>query len=365
MDASSLLSIAQLLLVAIFAFVVVNLYLVFKLKDIDPFKNWNPDRINGNIMLLFIVVALPAAFISTYAWKDTFTLLMHPASEHGVEIDRMHINTIVVAVLVSVVTNVLLFYFAFRYSYKEDRKALYYPHNNRLEIIWTVVPAVVLTVLVFDGVNVWHDIWKELPEDMEVTNIEVNGKQFGWTVRYPGSDLEFGETSIGYINDATGNTLGFNKDDKRGYDDLVVNELYLPVNKMVHVDIKSRDVLHSMTLAHFRVKMDAVPGMPTYFNFKPTKTTAQMRDERKDPDFDYEMSCQQICGSAHWNMRLKVTVVEEAEYNEWLAKQTTFAKQYEELNGVSFAGTDVTPEAAEPKEETETQEEATEEVAMK
>jgi len=365
MGAQELLNISQVLLGVIFLFVIVNLVLVFRLKDIDPFRKWNPDSINGALMMMFFVVFLPLGIVGALNYGDTYTLLLDPASEHGAEIDRMQKNTFVVAILVSVITNLLLFYFSWRYSHKKDKKALYYPHNNRLEIIWTAVPAVVLTLLVFDGVGVWHEIWKKLPEDMAVENIEVNGKQFGWTVRYPGADGEYGETNIGFINEATGNGLGFNKEDNKGYDDLVVQELHLPVNKMVHIDIKSRDVLHSMTLAQFRVKMDAVPGMPTYFNFKPTVTTAEMRERKGDPDFNYEMSCQQICGGGHWNMRLIVVVEEEEEYQKWLAQQQTFADFYKDLNGVDLIaqyGGEKADEEATPEEQTN--EVATEEVAM-
>ncbi|MCI4668639.1 MAG: cytochrome c oxidase subunit II [Bacteroidia bacterium] len=371
MDAAALLNISQVLLIAILVFVAINLYLVFRLKDIDPFRKWDPDKINGTLFLLFFVVGLPVSIVATMNWSDTFTLLIHPASEHGAEIDRMHINTMIVAILVSVVTNLILFYFSWRYRYDKDNKALYYPHNNRLEIIWTAVPAVVLTLLVFDGVGVWHDIWKEIPEDQEVVNIEVNGKQFGWTARYPGEDLTFGETNIGFISEADGNALGFNKEDEKGFDDLVVQELHLPVNKLVHIDIKSRDVLHSMTLAHFRVKMDAVPGMPTYFNFTPTITTDSMRTLKQNPDFNYEMSCQQICGGGHWNMRLIVVVESEEDYNKWLKEQKTFAQFYKELNGVDLIAqangeTETTEPSSEDGEgaEGENETEATGEVAM-
>ncbi|MEL6847488.1 MAG: cytochrome c oxidase subunit II, partial [Bacteroidota bacterium] len=226
--------------------------------------------------------------------------------------------------------NFLLFYFAWRYRAKRGRKALFYPHNNRLEVIWTAVPAVVLTLLVFDGVNVWHDIWEDPPAD--AIEIEVNGKQFGWTYRYPGADMQYGETSVGFMNDASGNELGFNFRDRNGHDDIVssgaIDTIYFPVNKTVNLTIKSRDVLHSATLAHFRVKMDAVPGMPTRFTFKPILTTEEMRKQTGNPKFNYEMSCQQICGGGHWNMRRVIKVVEYDEYQSWLTKQTPFFTQW-------------------------------------
>jgi len=323
MDAQSLIDIAQILLVAIFLMVSVNLYLVFRLKDIDPFAKWNPNVINANLFMLFLIVGLAAAFISTNAWSHKMTLMMNPASEHGVEIDRMMYNTMYVAVFVTILTNILLFYYSWRYRYREGRKALYYPHNNRLEVIWTVVPAVVLTLLVFDGVGVWHDIMRDLPEEKlaKAVHVEVNGKQFAWTVRYPGDDNQYGDAHVSYINEATGNDIGVNYEDPKSHDDLIVQEIHLPVGRDVQLRIRSRDVLHSATLAHFRVKMDAVPGMPTSFHFKPMVTTKEMREKTGNPEFNYEMSCQQICGGGHWNMRRVVVVETEAEYQAWLKEQ--------------------------------------------
>ncbi|RMG75005.1 MAG: cytochrome c oxidase subunit II [Bacteroidetes bacterium] len=333
MDGTTLISVAQVFLGIILLLVSLNLYLILRLKEIDPFGSWNPNKINAGLFMVFLVGGLIAAYASTQAWSEHLIFFQPAVSEHGLEIDRMMRNTMGIALFVTVLTNILLFYYAWRYQAKPGRKALYYPHNNRLEVVWTVVPAVVLTLLVFDGVGVWHNIMDEAPEDS--IQIEVNGKQFDWTVRYPGADMEYGETHVSFIDEISTNTLGFNFEDKRGHDDLVVREIHVPVNKDVNMTIRSRDVLHSATLAHFRVKMDAVPGMPTSFHFKPLVTTAEMRQRTGNPDFNYEMSCQQICGGGHWNMRLVVVVESEAEYNAWIAQQQPFYAQWQEMNGAN------------------------------
>lgn len=336
MDPQSMITLAQVLLGAILLLVAVNLYLVFRLRDIDPFAKWNPNTINPALFLAFFVFGMIMVFVLQNVYKEYMTLTYNPASEHGEKIDDMFWITMYVSIFVVVVTNSLLFWYAWYYRGKPGRKAVHYSHNNRLEIFWTAIPAVVLTILVFRGVIVWHDIMQEAPED--AVQLEVNGKQFAWTVRYPGADLEFGTTSVQYIDDGTGNDIGFNFEDRRGHDDLITNEIHLPVGKPVLLNIKSRDVLHSATLPHFRVKMDAVPGMPTSFWFTPTKTTKEMREIRGDEDFDYEMSCQQICGSAHWNMRRVVVVETEAEFNNWLRKQKPFYATWKEVTGGSTGG---------------------------
>ncbi|WNJ16604.1 cytochrome c oxidase subunit II [Pontibacter sp. G13] len=354
MDGSSLINLAQVLLVLILVLVSANMYLIFRLKDIDPFKRWNPHNINGGALMVFFIVGLIAATWSSIAWADKFILVNDSASVHGDDLDQMFWITMAIALFVTIVTNALLFYYSWKYRYNPKRKALYYPHNNTLELAWTLVPAVVLTLLIFRGVIVWHSIM-DMPDKAEINEIranggkfvefEVNGRQFAWDVRYPGIDLEYGQTNVAYIDEGAGNVLGFNFEDKKGLDDVITDEIWLPVDVPVKMTIRSRDVLHSATLAHFRVKMDAVPGMPTFFYFTPQETTAERREKTGDDKFDYEMSCQQICGGGHWNMRRKVVVVEWDEYQEWLAKQKPLYDVYKELNGLTDAGVDGTAES--------------------
>lgn len=329
----SVLGAAQVLLGVIFVLVSINLYLIFRLKDIDPFSKWDRNAINGALFMVFLVVGFIAAAWSSAAYSDQMMLVNDPASAHGVEIDRMFWRTMYVALFVTIITNVLLFYFAWKYRGKEGKKAYYYSHNNLVEIIWTAVPAVVLTALIVDGIIVWNDIMGDPPED--AIQVELTGEQFAWNIRYPGADTYFGETHVSYIDLGTSNSLGFNWDDENSYDDLVTQELHLPVDRDINLLIRSKDVLHSATLAHFRVKMDAVPGMTTTFNFKPTVTTEEMRKITGNPDFNYEMSCQQICGRAHYSMKKIVVVEPYADYVKWLSSQKPARKSWEEANGIT------------------------------
>ncbi|MFK7973060.1 MAG: cytochrome c oxidase subunit II [Bacteroidia bacterium] len=335
MEIQSIISITQLLLLAILALVGYNLYMVFKLKDIDPFKNLNPNKINGILFLLFLIFGLIAAVWSTSAWADLFMFGKDAASEHGVWIDKMYNRTMAVSVLVVLVTNTLLFWFAFRYYGKPGRKALYYPHNNKLELIWTVVPAIVMAWLIADGVRNWHKIMDPSDEiKAESLNLEFYARQFDWTIRYPGADGQLGQAHVKYIDNDKGNSIGLNFQDEETRDDIIVTEIHVPVDQPICMNIRSQDVLHSATLAHFRVKMDAVPGMPTKFYFTPKITTKKMREMKDNPDFVYELSCQQICGSAHYNMRRVLVVETQEEYDEWLKAQRPFYQTYLEINGL-------------------------------
>ena len=357
MEIQSLISITQLLLLGILALVGYNLYMVFKLKDIDPFKKINANKANGTLFLLFLVVGLIAAVWSTSAWYPLFMFGKDSASEHGEWIDTMWNRGMAVCIFVVVVTNTALFWFAYKYR-GQGQKAVFISHDNKLEIIWTIIPAIVMALLIADGVRNWHRIMDPSDEiKAESMDIEFYARQFDWTIRYPGADGELGQTHVKYIDLDRSNTIGFNFDDKKTRDDIVVTEIHVPVNQPIRMNIRSQDVLHSATLAHFRVKMDAVPGMPTTFYFTPTVTTAEMRERKGDPEFNYEMSCQQICGSAHWNMRRVMVVESQEEYDEWLKAQRPFYQTYQELNGLvpETAAPSSTPVEAEPSAENTSQ----------
>jgi cytochrome c oxidase subunit 2 len=347
MDSTLLLTASKILLAVILIIVIVNLTLVFRLKKFDPFANWKANEINGWFFLIFLVGGLIAAFVSSGAHYDLYYLITDPASNHGEEIDSMFWITLWVTTLVFVLTNILLLGFAFLYRSREGRKARYYPENNKLEILWTIVPAIVLTILVARGVGVWHRVMGKAPE--EAHHVEVTAEQFAWTVRYPGPDGEFGEASVRHINLATSNSLGFNFDDPKGHDDLLTSEIHLPVGVPVKVHIKSKDVLHNASMPYFRMKMDAVPGLQTSYWFTPTKTTAQMRQIKDNPEFNYELACQELCGGGHWNMRKVIVVETMEEYQQWLSTQQAFYAQWKTLNGIEDAGRTATEveEAAE------------------
>lgn len=215
----------------------------------------------------------------------------------------------------------MLFVFAYKYRHNKNRKAYYYPDNNKLEVFWTAIPAIVLTVLVLFGYVSWKGITYDMPRDKELAEVEVLAEQFSWQFRYPGESGKLGRTDYLLFEE---NSLALDFDDENAHDDIVTRELYLPVNQEVILRFRSKDVIHSAYLPHFRLQMYTTPGMPSRFRFTPTITTEEMREITGNPDFEYELACNQICGVAHYNMRSIVKIVEQEEYDAWLTEQSAF-----------------------------------------
>jgi cytochrome c oxidase subunit 2 len=278
------------------------------------------NKINAILFMVTGIVGFAAFF--WYSGVASEHYLPTASSKHGIETDFMFWLTMGILVFAFVVTHIFLLYFPFRYQYKEERKAFFYAENHKLEFVWTIIPAIVMAILVFFGWRTWSDIMKKEPKESMV--IEVMGQQFNWLVRYPGADEKLGTHSFKNI-DAT-NQFGLKVEDKNSWDDFAPREIHVPVGKPVLLRIRARDVLHSVYLPHFRVKMDAVPGMPTKFWFVPTKTTQQLRQETGNPNFNYELACAEICGRGHFSMRYVMVVEEEEEYNKWVAQQQPWAE---------------------------------------
>lgn len=274
------------------------------------------NRVNGFLLIAFLVLGL----IGVYLCHDSLQakIITEAASEQGKGIDEMIKTTLIITGIVFVITQILLFWFAFKYQEKEGRKAFYFPHNNKLELIWTVIPAIALTILVAFGLRHWFRITSDAPKDAMV--VEITGKQFNWLIRYPGKDGQLGRKDFKNINDAN-NPVGQDWEDQLNKDDYMATEMHLVVNKPVKLIIGSRDVIHDVGLSHFRLKMDAVPGIPTTLWFTPTTTTAKMRETTGNADFVYEISCDQMCGAGHYSMKANIVVETQAEYDAWAAKQ--------------------------------------------
>jgi cytochrome c oxidase subunit 2 len=282
------------------------------------------NRINAFMMIVFLVLGLIGVWWCNDILKDK--ILGEPASDHGILVDRMLYITIALTGVVFLITQILLFWFSYKYQYNEKRKAFYFPHNNKLEVIWTVVPAIALTILVGFGLIYWFNITGDAPKDSIV--VEITGKQFGWLYRYPGKDGVFGKKYYKNIDETNNNQLGMIWEDKAAQDDVILSgEMYTAVNKPIKLVINSRDVIHDVGLSHFRLKMDAVPGIPTTLWFTPLYTTEEMRTKTGKADFEYEISCDQMCGKGHYTMRGVIKVVTEDEYLLWRAKQkATYAQ---------------------------------------
>jgi cytochrome c oxidase subunit 2 len=276
------------------------------------------NKINAFLLLAFLIVGLFGVYYCNEQLKDK--ILGEPYSDHGYYIDLMLYITLAITGVVFFLTQIALFWFSYKYQESDNRKAYFYPHNNKLELIWTAIPAITLTILVGFGIFYWFRITGDAPKDAMV--VEITGSQFKWEYRYPGDDGILGKKYYKEISDAKSNPLGQLWDDPANHDDIYgTGEMHLVVGKPVKLVINAKDVIHDVGLPHFRMKMDAVPGTPTTMWFTPTKTTKQVREETGDPEFVYEISCDQMCGRGHYSMRGTIVVETQEEYDAWMAQQ--------------------------------------------
>ena len=298
-------------------------------------------------LVLFMVGFLIYCFVSAALLRNQM-LGYGPhkaASAHGGQLDQLFDLTLIFTGIVFVITHIALFWYSYKYRKQPGRKAFFFPHNNTLELVWTIIPTIVLVFLVAKGLVAWNDTMGDVGPDEDYIEIEATGYQFAWDLRYPGDDGKLGTRNFKMIDPGL-NPLGQDWSDPKNIDDFHPAEIVLPVDTTVRVRITAKDVLHNFYLPHFRVKMDAVPGLPTYFIFKPTTTTEEYRNELKkyehyrqpaDPDdpegpqkwevFDYELACAELCGNGHYSMRRVVKIVSRAEYEEWHAGQTSYYMQ--------------------------------------
>jgi cytochrome c oxidase subunit 2 len=263
----------------------------------------------------------------------------------------MNITWILIFV-VQAITQVLLHYFAFKYRGKKDQKALYFADNNKLEAIWSVIPAVVLAGLILYGLYAWNNIMF-VDDEEETIVIELYAQQFNWKARYSGTDNVLGKANVRFIEGS--NSVGMDLSDPYSQDDIVVTELHIPKGKKVHFKMRSQDVLHSAYMPHFRAQMNCVPGMVTEFAFVPTYTTVEYRElpfmvekianinairikksaelvakgqTALDPyTFDYLLLCNKICGASHYNWQMKIIVDTPEDYKQWLSEQVSLVDE--------------------------------------
>ena len=319
-------------------------------KDNSQIANDKDNSVNGYLMLAFLGFIYLITIISFALWGD-LPLVSNSASEHGPEIDRLMIISMVVIFIVQTITQFLLHYFAYKYKGEKGRKALFYADNDKLEFIWTIIPVITLAGLIMYGLFTWNDIMN-IDEEEDPIVVELYAQQFNWKARYAGEDNVLGKANVRLINLDNANILGLDESDPNAQDDIITTELHLPVGKPILFKMRSQDVLHSAYMPHFRAQMNCVPGMITQFAFTPTVTTEEMRlnpeiyekvrninkirnenskklqakgEESLDRyEFDYLLLCNKICGKSHYNMQMKIIVETEEEYNAWLQEQKIF-----------------------------------------
>ena len=313
----------------------------------DSDNNWN-----GKLMFGFLFFIYGITIFSFLSYGDV--LLPDAASEHGSEYDNLMWISFAIIFVVQTVTQALLHYFSYKYRGEKGKKALFYADNDRLEAIWTIIPVFVLAGLILYGLYTWTDIMT-VEENDEALVVELYAQQFNWKARYAGEDGVLGDANVRFLQDFDGrNLVGIDATDPNGFDDVVVQELHLPVGREVIFKMRSQDVLHSAYMPFFRAQMNCVPGMITEFAFTPNKTTEEMRqdpdvvakvkkinkirsqkskelitkgDTALDPyEFDFLLLCNKICGASHYNMQMKIIVESPEDYAKWMADQQTFAE---------------------------------------
>ena len=362
-------------------------------EDIDLKVN----NINAAMMIVFLIIFFGSFFYMLFKYERG--LLPEAASEIGQEIDWLYNVNWFIVVFVFLLTNSLLFIFAWKYSWHPDRKAYWFPHDNKLELIWTVVPAAVLAVIIILGLIKWGDITGAPSDDARL--VEIYGKQFDWTIRYAGDDNQLGysdyklvgnveykvneDSTVSYSNPlgvVSQNSIrwaiqGINQQitelheniklDSIGavvYSEAKSMEQIVKVEKLERIReriidmtemysdsidafakddymtkaglflikdqeyqfiLRSQDVLHSAYFPHFRAQMNCVPGQRTTLKFKPIYTTEEMREKTGNPEFNYILMCNKICGASHYRMKLPVMVGTEDEFNAWQMDNTGLA----------------------------------------
>jgi len=225
--------------------------------------------------------------------------------------DRAGLDTLYYVILgitgaAFVLVQFVLGLYIWRFRHREGAVGSYWHESHKVEMIWTLGTAVVLIPIVFSGLVLWGRVQAAPPDDALV--VEAVGAQFQWDFRYPGADGEFGEFRPELYS--LSNPLGIDTEDAASADDFFrTNQLVLPVNRAIHIRLRSKDVQHAFFLPNFRVKQDLVPGMATSVTFTPTKVG------------EYEIACAELCGLGHYRMRAFLSVMSEGDFQNWLSEQ--------------------------------------------
>ena len=249
--------------------------------------------------LIFLLV--PVLGVVTFVLAPWYKhWLPQDVSEHGHAIDHLFYFILLLTGLVFIATEMVLFWFIWKYDGRgQNRPAAFLHGSHSLEIVWTIIPAAVLLFIAIYQMNAWASAKMHNPavgpdgilgtaDDMAPT-LEVTGRQFEWRLRYPGLQAQ------GKLGDQD--------------DIFVVNDLHIPVNEEILIELKSADVLHSFFLPNLRIKQDAVPGMKIPVWFRATQTGV------------FDLVCAELCGWGHYKMKGRVTVESREDFNQWLEQK--------------------------------------------
>ena len=330
---------------------IFDLTQVGKTNENSQVADDNDNKVNGYLSFAFLAF-IYLITIYCFVYYGKFPLMSNAASVHGKDVDQLMWISMILIFIVQTITQGLLFYFSYKYYGRKGQVASYFSDNNKLEFIWSSIPAIVLAVLIFFGLYSWTDIMFVNEKVEKPIVIEIYAQQFKWTARYSGTDNVLGKANVRLIEGV--NSLGVDLADPNAQDDILADEIHIPKGTKVIFKLRSQDVLHSMYMPHFRAQMNCVPGMVTQFAFIPSVTTAEMRENtdmiekvaninkiREDKSveliadgktaldpytFDYLLLCNKICGASHYNMQMKVIVDTPEDYKKWLSGKTTIVQ---------------------------------------
>jgi cytochrome c oxidase subunit II len=231
------------------------------------------------------------------------------ASTHAAEIDHMTILVHYLMAVLFVGWGAFFLFVLFRFRAGANPKASYTGAKGKISKGLEVAVAIIeIVLLVGYAIPAWAKRVRDLPKDGEAVVVRVVGEQFAWNVHYPGPDGKFGRTDIKLVS--ADNPLGLDRGDPSAKDDVTtINQLNIPIDRPVLVQLSSKDVIHSFGLYEMRVKQDAIPGMTIPVWFIPNRAG------------EYEITCSQLCGLGHFRMRGFVTVQPQAEFTKWFDEQ--------------------------------------------
>ncbi len=295
--------------------------LLVRYTGYDPFASWNRDKVNMRLWLVIGAAGLLLALWGTFKYAHLY--LPESASVHGAYIDSLRNFILGFTYPAFILVHLLLFYMIWRYYNGRSTAAVYQETHHGLERTALIAISIPVLIIAGWGIYVWSlPVHGQKPTaDQRTVEIEVVAEQFQWRVRYPGADGKLGRYHYTLIGGE--NVLGIDFTDPKAQDDILpaLKEIHVPVGSLVTVHIRSKDVLHSFYLPHFRTHVYAVPGQKNQVMFVPKYTTQEMRRRTGNPEFDYELACNQLCGGAHYNMRMRVVVETWEEYQKWLSTQ--------------------------------------------
>src|SRR5438477_3033059 len=240
------------------------------------------------------------------------------ASTHAGQIDQMTILVHWLMLVLFVGWGAFFLFVLFRFRRGAHPRADYAGAKGKFAKSTEIAVAVIEVVLLVGyAIPAWAIRVTAFPSESEAVVVRVVGEQFAWNVHYPGPDGKFGRTDLKLVS--ADNPLGLDRRDPDAKDDITtINQMNLPVDRPILVQLSSKDVIHSFGLYEMRIKQDAIPGMRIPVWFIPTVTTADMRVKLGKPDFDYEITCSQLCGLGHFRMRGFVNIKSQADFDRWL-----------------------------------------------